>query len=1333
MITFNGVAYELTSLDNMQTIKLYIAAQMRTTTYYLFFPNGVPDGDLLTMETDVAVVDLSRFIINLDTLSVDEMLSAYVCESITLQMVINGDFPSTDRDSAERWSDGLELRKDVLVPFISTNRVLTRLAHATDPEYEEGDEEVDSRDYDQGLVGPLLLQISDSIEESLIGSLRDEDEEEEDELQIDVTNLWSDRISWKRRFKDLLSHTSVEANSIKERYREFGRIEPDSATTEFIQEKLNLNVSFKTEGISLMEIVNAAVLSREMPFISCDSKYKILMGMIPPPNWAKTDSDILLLRVAAPGSQLEGEGEIDSYLEFKMGLSGPFHNQKLLVRTDIHTFDKAHANMDFANWLIEHIRALLPTFTLSDPVADTDKISGIFYFPDQDFNIDIFSDLILTESVFPTLLNRNDSKTVSRKKDSVYLYFNDIQSGIITARFTPQLVVDNDPMWNIYSQAQFPTGTRYIRVKIQQAQNKAGIDRYMDFMRRTMSYYNQHADALFTIYREFIGPDFGVISVEEEKPVQEDDEGDNKKMLKKIVPDLFVNHYGSACDSQPIVVKNDQAASMREQGIDVMTFPKPGAPGTPHHYACTPNKQGKTRYPGIRPNPLPNKEKYPFIPCCYLKPGERVPYYGHYFRGDPPTLTRKTKSKQQNVYTSSKFGQGYLPDQLLAMIKTCDTNPDSVYNRVGNNGSPSNFLVEVAEAMYHTFDRKAVCTSARFERYSESLSNTIQGILHAYGDITDHIDENRATDAAGIEQVRRRRSAREEDWIRNTRIELCSEEFYAVARQSIYDWSYEKYSEYMRDVNKYLDPELFTAVIELVFGCNIYVFYNRDKVTELRLPRHTQNYMMNFPSHPGVPTVIMYNHWGANADRALFPRSEIIIYTLESQKNYRKWVFGIRESSTGERIVDPLYRCVTEIAKKIQASWSLNRRDHGGINFELMEPNVSRPLSQVIDPYGKCRRVDMRVLVHSLETDFTLLCQPNKPQPFVTVPNDTPVLKVDMGTALSIADVLRLRVIGQSLNTDGNAVAIVLQPTPGRYTQFRTKMRIPIHPSSPLEDIRHMGTDELENDHIDEQSEMQQYNHNKRLARYIQDYALFLYSKYLDEERDAPSLLNLTRFINDKTSTIQDFNYGRIGKSYSADNGLFNAGKLVFASDEMKRRIVYYIRLFTTNNYKNLMSYHLRSNIESYYVDLSDLDQMVDCTLIEGIDTFLKWIQVQKSSVYTIVKNVKPEADDPYFMISEEINLGKPFMVQNTNIQDIGGLDQAISISLAWVTEKRNIGPDADIEIQGNCAARVYLAGNDGSVKLIGIVERDPNADIIVPVLAWEQSGHVRYAAIMFL
>ena len=1282
MITFNGEAYELTSLDNMQTIKLYIASRMQTATHYLFFPDGVPEGDMSRMETDVTVIDLSRYILNQDTLSIDDVLSANVTEGLTLQMAINGEYVSS---GSSRWNDDLDIVTDVIIPFISTNVVLLRVQ-------------------EHGIAGPMLLQIGETLE-----SIVDSD--------IDVGHIWEERESWKRRYDELLEHVNVEAAEFEERYRDFGQITPDINTTEFVQERLDLIVSFGTAGTSLMEILNAAVLSPQMPFISCDGKYKILMGEIPPLSWSTTLPNALILRVAAPGTHSEDDTEATSYIRFLINLAGPFHEQKLYVRANIYTFDKTYADMNFEEWLIQCIRSLLPSFALTDPVADTDRISGLFYFPEQEFNIDIFSDLILTESVFPTLLSRDDRKTVSRKKDSIYLYFNDIQSGTITARLTPKTVLDNDPLWNTYSRAQFPPGTRYIRVKIQQAQNKVGIDRYVDFMRRTMIYYNDRSVALFALYREFIGPDFGVVgSVVEPDEVEDEDK---KKMLKKIVPDLFVNFYGSLCDNQPIVVSNEEAARKREQGVDIMTFPKPGAPGTPHNYECTPNRQGQPRYPGVRDNTLPNKDKYPFIPCCYLKPEQTSGYYGHYFRGEP--LPVKSKTKQQNVYTSNKFGHGELPDNLLSTIKNCDTSLDAVYQRVGMNGTPSNLIVETAEAVFHTFDMQGVTTDPRFDRYSESLRTSIQSILIGYGGIRDGVDETRATDQTGKAQVDRRRLAREHAWIQSTRTELCGEEFYAVARQSIYDWSYDKYVDYMGNVDNYLDPHLFSAVVELVFGCDIYVFYNRDKVTELRLPRHTQNYLMDFPSHPKIPMVVFYNHWGSKSDRAPYPRSEIIVKGLTTQPKNRQFMFGKNR--------DPFGKCVVEIAKKIQESWSLNRRDIGGVNFELIEPTIARPLSQSIDPYGKCRRVDMRAIVDSLETDFSVLCRPNKPQALVLIADETPVVRVTMNVALSIVDDLRLRIVGQVVS-DGEAMALTLQPVPGSQTPFRTRLTIPVHPGPPLEDVKYLEPEETGFEHRTHQSDMEQYNRNKRLARYIQDYALFLYSTHLHGAGSEPTIANLVEFIDSSTTVIPDFTYGVVPKRYSDDNGLFDDGKLVFASDEMRRRIVFYIRLFTTNNYSQLKNYYLRSNIESYYLDLSDLDQTYGYTLIDGEITLMKWIRVQMTSVYTIVKHANPKLKEPYFMIGDNINNKAPFMVQNAMT-----LNQAINMSALWQTSKENVGEEgaSTDELDGNYAARVFMSENDGSIRLIGDYKIDADPDLTVPVLTWEQAGQIGYAAIMML
>ena len=311
MVTFNGVEYELTSLDSIQTIKLYIASHMRTAVHYLFFPDGFPEGNLMDLAIDVTVVDLSRFIIEQDTLSLDDVLSSEVSPGITLDEAIDAPPLSDPGDTTRReMGQRLNLVDDVVKPFISTNIYLERAQ-------EMGD-----------FAGAMLLEMSSSLED--IG-----------DVHVDAAEIWADRDSWKARFRDLLEHVRVEADKFREMYREFGQIRPDTNVTDFVQERLTLTVSFDTEGVSLMELMNAAVLTPQMPFISYDRKYKVLMGEIPPVRWSENYPNALIVQVAAPGTVIDKESGTIDYIEFTVTLFGPYHNQKMFVVAKIDTYEKS--------------------------------------------------------------------------------------------------------------------------------------------------------------------------------------------------------------------------------------------------------------------------------------------------------------------------------------------------------------------------------------------------------------------------------------------------------------------------------------------------------------------------------------------------------------------------------------------------------------------------------------------------------------------------------------------------------------------------------------------------------------------------------------------------------------------------------------------------------------------------------------------------------------------------------------------------------------------------------------------------------------------------------
>ena len=84
--------------------------------------------------------------------------------------------------------------------------------------------------------------------------------------------------------------------------------------------------------------------------------------------------------------------------------------------------------------------------------------------------------------------------------------------------------------------------------------------------------------------------------------------------LKDIAPEVFAIGYPSKCLYKPTIVGDEEAIILSEQGTQVMSFPIDNSNGIiPRNYICD---HPKHKYPGLRDNPLSNRDLVPFLPCC---------------------------------------------------------------------------------------------------------------------------------------------------------------------------------------------------------------------------------------------------------------------------------------------------------------------------------------------------------------------------------------------------------------------------------------------------------------------------------------------------------------------------------------------------------------------------------------------------------------------------------------------------------------------------------------------------------------------------------------------
>ena len=122
----------------------------------------------------------------------------------------------------------------------------------------------------------------------------------------------------------------------------------------------------------------------------------------------------------------------------------------------------------------------------------------------------------------------------------------------------------------------------------------------------------------------------------------------------------------------------------------------------PHNYICN---YDKAPYPGLRNNPLANKDIIPYLPCCFKRDHSEVEgnIYAHYYKGEELKKGKEQK-QQQNFIITNKFTPynwyGYLPENISKMFDMIDTRENYKFIRKGVSNRKSSFLECVMEGVW---------------------------------------------------------------------------------------------------------------------------------------------------------------------------------------------------------------------------------------------------------------------------------------------------------------------------------------------------------------------------------------------------------------------------------------------------------------------------------------------------------------------------------------------------------------------------------------------------------------------------------------------------------
>lgn len=327
------------------------------------------------------------------------------------------------------------------------------------------------------------------------------------------------------------------------------------------------------------------------------------------------------------------------------------------------------------------------------------------------FDLDVMAYIITMNEAFRHLSYLDELQTMfaDKKKITLHVRIADIQS-IVT--INPNKITESTDIFRKDGEAvRMPQGTQYTQVSITGARNMAEVDLMRLLVLDLLSLYERQQEALFQMFRSYI-PNLGV-----REQVQIPRTQKRIKMLRDVFPEMFISGYARECQTrnQPLPIAEDEVESWR-QTRQVLRIPAPIKNSTKQFhtnkviYLTCPSEENP--YIGLKENKLPNRDRFPYLPCCYKEKHLDV---------DPETweidlykVSKRTPGKgKKDVYTPlPPMEEGEIPGVLETLLGT-------QYKRTGMTQGPNNLIhcfLYLTNARYRAIENKEAMAQ-QFRRF----------------------------------------------------------------------------------------------------------------------------------------------------------------------------------------------------------------------------------------------------------------------------------------------------------------------------------------------------------------------------------------------------------------------------------------------------------------------------------------------------------------------------------------------------------------------------------------------------------------------------------------
>jgi hypothetical protein len=967
-----------------------------------------------------------------------------------------------------------------------------------------------------------------------------------------------------------------------------------------------------TTNTSMVQMFDKAMTSFDVPFISIQNANKIFYKVHTAQGLSLDYYNTILERIGAP--PLEGSM---TFLLWKGGSKDATRPSKeSMVRGEIKE-GKIFLDFDIKGGVSYNINEKIGrTFgiTLGQSISGKSRIQ--FMIEGVNFNYLAFQLMLETDEVIKNLLILNENISPGSSKNGSAYQFLILGADLPLPKQTPRLRI-------VAVNTEETKSVQIGMIYVEQSQ----MDYYRILASKIITRYTQLYQS---ILQRFPYAQWLTIQANVQKA-----KGRGREIaLTKQRPDIFISGYARECQKkeQPTIIDKKDVAYYKAQTFErkgviynrqVMDFP----PDNPTiHLVCLNEKQ----FPGLMENTLSNKDKFPFLPCCYNKP------HGNFLEKYSGTGERRTKNKTPIKTNKAVYmGRlGKLPFRIEQILKSI--MPDFKFYRMGTIKSPISLL----HAYLYAIDDRPVPGNITYEQLMD--------------------DGREAEMISKAEMIRA--------YLKDPSLATLY-----PAKQEMYDSTIEQIRNYLNQ--EYLDADYIYRLLEenAAIPINIFVFSgsiekntNTGLPGELLIPRYKLFHSRLY--RPERPTLILYKNWGSESNKLDYPQYELIV-SADSEDNVQNVKFY-----PGTGVTEGLYELLRDV-HQVKLMDNITSLDTPNYEKFLIEKGI--PLfKQFIDTYGKtrCLRVGDSTRFFDI---FIAPTQPMRPGTInETVASDSSLVLSVLGEPNGIAD--------------GGLWYDLEQYKNAMFVPVKTIANIKVIPSKATINIRDLVSTSLNSIGIESTDRMVKLSKISVIILQIVEWLYgifdpdFTVSTYDDEEvaNQINQFMDYFTLANADVDTVQFYDvtnvpfilpkYDTIEEALRylrtiMPNAVINEPPtFVIMSDEMRKEIQYFLLNYLKHSRQEQREQY--GFVYSRYTNVDDFVPRPNTVVFSDYNNIISWTKAVTNYEAKIPINTSILVWDP--------NREEPFIYNNYMIQNVieHALEYAISVYDNWVKDRINLG-----------------------------------------------------------